>query len=97
MEIIENKEFNQFIEKYKQLDLKDKQTNIISLLKEDILVLQKILTDNDKEKSYKILYNREILDVNNETYTEDDFSEAVIVYLYAMRELLAELIEKGGF
>ena len=88
MEIIENKEFNQFIEKYKQLDLKDKQKNIISLLKEDILVLQKILTDNDKEKSYKILYNREILDVNNETYTEDDFSEAVIVYLYAMRELM---------
>ena len=97
MEIIENKEFNQFIEKYKQLNLKDKQKSIINLLKENILVLQNVLTNNNREKSYKILYNREILDINNENYTEDDFSEAVIVYLYAMRELIAELIEKGGF
>lgn len=97
MEIIENKDFNEYIEKYKQLNLKDKQKNIINLLKEDIIILQKVLSNNNKENDYKMLYNREILDVNNENYTEDDFSEAVIVYLYAIRELVAELIEKGGF
>lgn len=97
MEIIENKDFNEYIEKYKQLNLKDKQKSIINLLKEDIIILQKVLSNNNKENDYKMLYNREILDVNNENYTEDDFSEAVIVYLYAIRELVAELIEKGGF
>ena len=97
MEIIENKDFNEYIEKYKQLNLKDKQKNIINLLKEDIIILQKVLSNNNKENDYKMLYNREILDVNNENYTEDDFSEAVIVYLYDIRELVAELIEKGGF
>ena len=41
-------------------------------------------------------YNREILDVNDDDYSEEDFSEAVIVYLYSIRELIAEYIEKKG-
>lgn len=97
MEIIENEDFNDYIEQYKKLKLKDKQKIIINLLKEDIMVLHKLITEQeDEEDEVKMLYNREILDVNDDDYSEEDFSEAVIVYLYSIRELIADYIEKKG-
>lgn len=97
MEIIENEDFNDYIEQYKKLKLKDKQKIIINLLKEDIMVLHKLITEQeDEDDEVKMLYNREILDVNDDDYSEEDFSEAVIVYLYSIRELIAEYIEKKG-
>ena len=97
MEIIENEDFNDYIEQYKKLKLKDKQKIIINLLKEDIMVRHKLITEQeDEDDEVKMLYNREILDVNDDDYSEEDFSEAVIVYLYSIRELIAEYIEKKG-
>ena len=97
MEIIENEDFNDYIEQYKKLKLKDKQKIIINLLKEDIMVLHKLITEQeDEDDEVKMLYNREILDVNDDDYSEEDFSEAIIVYLYSIRELIAEYIEKKG-
>ena len=88
--------FNKYIEKYKKLKLKDKQKVIINLLKEDIAFLQKLTEETyPSEFSGEMLYNREILDMNKQEYTEDDFSEAVLVYCYSIRELLAEYLEKG--
>ena len=70
MEIIENEDFNDYIEQYKKLKLKDKQKIIINLLKEDIMVLHKLITEQeDEDDEVKMLYNREILDVNDDDYS----------------------------
>ena len=92
MNLKQNEEFNDYVEKYKKLKLNDKQDVIITLLKEDITFLEKLL--ELKNIKPEILYNREILDTNNKNYNEDDFAEAVLVYCYSIRELLATYVEK---
>ena len=44
-------------------------------------------------KNNKILFNKEILDIKKTNATEDDFVEAVFVYTYSIKELLASLLE----
>ena len=41
-----------------------------------------------------ILYNREILDTNDEKISEEDFVEATFVYTYIIREAFAEYVDK---
>lgn len=91
MNLRQNDIFNEYVDSYKKLALKDKYSEVISLLKHDVVFLSKILSMNNNDSD--ILYNREILDINNANYTSDDFAEAVFVYTYAIRELLASYIE----
>ena len=92
MNLKQNEAFNDYIEKYKKLKLSDKQDGVITLLKEDLTFLEKLL--ELKNIKPEILYNREIIDANDGNYSADDFVEAVLVYCYSIRELLATYIEK---
>ncbi len=83
--------FNDFIEIYKENTLEEKQKKITDELKEMIAVIQKISSDNQLNLS--TIVNREIVDVNKENYTQDDFAEAVYVYLQMFKENLAVLLE----
>ncbi len=91
MNFQESKEFNELVSKYKLLTLKDKQASIVKLLKENLVIIEKLL--NEKNIKSNLLYNKEILDLNSNNYTQDDFAEAVFVYIYSFRELLANYIE----
>lgn len=88
-----DKIFDEYIEKYKQLKIKDKRDVIIDLLIEDITTMDRLLTK--KGINTQILYNKEIEDIKNDNYNEDDFLEATLVYLYSMRELLSEYIKNS--
>ena len=48
-----------------------------------------------------IITNRELIDINNNNYTEDDFAEAIIVYINSIQNSIcdfssgvADLVEK---
>ena len=94
MDFVENKNFNEYIESYKKLNLVDKQDEIIYLLKENIACIKMLLKVKNIEVN--MLFNREMLDLKHDNYTQDDFAEAIFVYLHSFRELLAELLLKKG-
>ena len=82
--------FDAFIEEYKDNSLIDKQKIIISELKELIGLLQEMCSMYNFEP--ELLINREILDVNKENYSQDDFSEAIYTYIQMYKEILADFM-----
>lgn len=84
------KYFDAFIEEYKENSLVDKQKIIISEFKELIGLLQKVCSMNGKNP--ELITNREIIDVNKEGYTQEDFAEAIYTYMQMFKEILAEYI-----
>ena len=90
--MIEDRDFNEYIEAFKKLPLKKKQDLTIKEIIELFAFINKL--QNDLNLNNNVLYNKEIEDLNNETATEDDFVEAVYVYIYSLKEYLADYIEK---
>ena len=82
--------FDAFVEEYKTKSLLEKQGIIINDLKEIIALVQDLCAHHNIE--YDLLMNREILDINKENYTQDDFAEAVFVYLQMYKELLSSFL-----
>lgn len=91
MEFIDDINFNNYVEKYKILPLKEKKEIVEKEMQELLAVIN---TLNQKHgKNTKTLFNREILDLKKEDATEDDFVEAIFVYSYSIKELIASLVE----
>lgn len=82
--------FDAFIDEYKENSLVSKQGIIISELKELIALFQKM--SSMRGINPKLLVNREIIDVNKEGYTQEDFAEAVYTYIQMYKEILAEFM-----
>lgn len=87
MKFVENTNFNNYVESYKKLPLKTKKEILEKEFQELLTILEKI----DKNHN-EVLYNKEILDIRKENQTEDDFVEAIFVYLYSIKELLGNYI-----
>ena len=87
----ENEAFNKYIDAYKKLSLKDKQNISIKELKELIAFFSEIDKTNNNGS---ILYNREILDVEKHDSSEDDFVEAVFVYINSLKELIGDYFNR---
>ena len=87
MKFLENTNFNNYVESYKKLPLKTKKEILEKEFQELLTILEKI----DKNHN-EVLYNKEILDIRKENQTEDDFVEAIFVYLYSIKELLGNYI-----
>ena len=92
MQLIQDKDFNEYIESYKKLKLKDKQELIETELKKIIVLINTKNKELGLEES--MLYNREILDTKKESVNNDDFAESVFVYINSIEELLADYINK---
>lgn len=91
MNFISDKVFDEYVEKYKNLTINEKKDLVENQIKEIIVVLDKI---NERlGKSNGILFNKEILDLEKENATDEDFVEAMFVYLCSIKELLAAVIE----
>lgn len=94
MKFIEDENFNNYIDKYKGLPLKEKKLLVENQIKELIAVLNAL---NEKyDRNPKILFNREILDLEKEDVSEEDFVEAMFVYSYSIKELIASLVDDFG-
>jgi len=87
MKFVEDTDFNEYINSYKKLPLEKKKEILITDFKELLIVLNK-LNKNNKD----ILINRELLETNQ---TEDDFVEAIFVYLCSIKESLGNYINES--
>ena len=79
---------DEYIEYFKGLSLKEKQEIVIEELKTITGMTNKMCKEIGANN--EVLLNREVTDVNNEVYTEDDFSEAVITYICSIKNSLSD-------
>lgn len=81
-------DFNEYMEFFKSQPLKEKQSIVIEQLK----MLMGLTNTMCKELNVdnEILLNKEIADLNKDNYTEDDFAEALIVYINSIQNSLCD-------
>ena len=80
----ENKEFNDYVDKFKQLPLQDKKKKTVDEIKLLLAFIEKLKMDmsiNDE-----LIFNKEILDLNSDNISDDDFVEAIFVYIHIIQE-----------
>lgn len=88
--MIEEKEFNEYVEKFKKMSTAKKKEVTIKEMKR--LVAFVTLLKEKCGAPKEILYNREILDTNGEHISEDDFVEAIFVYSNIIKEAFSEYV-----
>ncbi len=90
--MIQNETFNEYIEAYKKLPLQKKKQMANEEVKKLLAFIEK--ANNDLNLNDTILFNREILDLNSDNVSDDDFVEAMFVYIYSIREALSIYFNK---
>lgn len=78
------------IENYKLLSTQDKRQEILNEVKLMVAVFEKMCTD--KKIEYRKINSREILDLKNGTESEDDYLEALFVYVEFLKEVSGSLL-----
>lgn len=91
MEFVEDESFNAYIEKFKKLNLQDKKEITINEINRLLIFLDKL--NREINENCKILLNREMAGIKKEGSTEDDFVEAVFVYINSIEEALANYVD----
>ena len=87
----ETENFKEYMEYFKNQPLKEKQSIILDQLK----ILTSFSNSMCKELDLKneILVDKEVLDVNKREYTEDDFAEAVVVYINSIQNSICDYVD----
>lgn len=91
MNFINDEKFDAYIDSYIKLPLEEKKKLVEKQIEEIIIVLTEL--NIKKGNKNNVLFNREILDLKKENATESDFVEAMFVYFYSIKELLASVID----
>ena len=81
-------DFNEYINYFKTLSLKEKQ----SIIYEQMKILAGFTNSlcNELNVKSELLINKELLDLNNENYSQDDFAEAIIVLLNSIQNSICD-------
>ena len=79
---------NDYIKYFKEQTLKEKQ----SIIYEQLQVLMGLTNSLCKELNIKNepILNKEILDLKNKNYSEDDFAEAIIVLINSIQNSICD-------
>ena len=85
-----NSAFKDLVERFKELDINDKRIEIVNSLKE-INALIDTLAENES-RTLQHLKSNEITDLNNGLESEDDFLEALFVYIENIKNLLGQYL-----
>ncbi len=88
----EDSSFNQYVNAYKKLPLQKKKEMVNEETKKLIAFIEKINADMGIKG--QTLFNREILDLNSNNISDDDFTEAMFVYIHTIRESLGAYFNK---
>lgn len=85
-------DFNEYMTFFKSQPLKEKQNIVIEQLK----MLTGLTNSMCRELNVKndILLSKELVDLNKDNYSEDDFAEAVIVYVNSIQNSLCDFSNK---
>ena len=86
----ENDKFNEYIEKFKLLPLQKKKKKTVDEIKLLLATIEKLKTDMNINED--IIFNREILDLNSDNISDDDFVEAMFVYINMIEESLGHYV-----
>ncbi len=84
--------YNDMIEEYTQLSLKEKQTILLDEFKELVAIVDLLCKQEGIDS--QLLLNRELLDIKKEDASSDDYIEAAYVYLTSLKESLGRLLSK---
>ena len=87
-----DKDFNLYLEKFKNLSTKEKESIVYDHLK-----LLASLTSNYCRlvgANNSLLINKELIDMNNENYTHDDFCESLITLINSIQKSVCDYHEK---
>ena len=82
--------FHDYIEEVKKLPLMDKKKEVIDSVKELIASIDFLAQQNDIQLHY--LVSKEILDITNENMPEEDYVEALLVYIENAKSMLGEYL-----
>lgn len=85
-----NVAFNEYIEEVKKLDTLSKRDELINSIKHFIAIFESLAEADNIELHY--LKSGEILDLNKENVSEDDFLEATLVYVEVAKNLVGEYL-----
>ena len=85
-----NSKFEAYIEEYKKQDIATKREKLINSIKDLIASIDAIGQEEGIELHY--LKSREVLDLNGENTSEDDFLEAMLVYIETAKNLVGEYL-----
>lgn len=81
--------YDDYIEKYKKLNIYEKREEILEKKRGIIQVLGNFSNINE------MLINREIIDLNKSVVDEDDYLEGIFVYLNILEDLIANSIKEN--
>mgnify|MGYP006908847668 CR=1 FL=1 len=81
-------EFNEYMENFKKLDIKEKQKIIIDELKYLSAFTNKMC--DELGVNNEVIVHKELLDLNSENYSQDDYAEAIIVYINSIKNALCD-------
>jgi hypothetical protein len=85
-----NVEFKDLVNKYVELDTDQKRKELIDEVKLMIVVFEKVCNDNGIK--YNQLKSREVLDLKDGNTTENDYLEALFVYVQVLKELIGNFL-----
>ena len=85
---MKNQNFEEYMVNFKKMSLKEKQDIVIKQLK----MLSALTNTMCQELNVKneIIINKELLDVEKEGYTADDFAEAIIILINSIQNSLCD-------
>ena len=84
--------FNDYIDAYKDLDIAEKRKEMINNIKEMIAMIEQTATDEGIVLNY--LRSSEILDLDEGRESEDDYLEALLVYVENFKNILGQYLDK---
>lgn len=82
--------YNSLMNEYTMLDIKTKREEIIKKIQELIAIIQKICID--KNINSELLFNREIIDLNKNDVSDDDYLEGIFAYINMLEDILGKLL-----
>ncbi len=85
-----NNEFDVLVNSFVNLSSEDKVKEIINTLKEDIAIFDGINRINNFNE--ELIFNREIVDINKDTASVDDYYEAIFVYLKMLEDISGKVL-----
>ncbi len=83
-----NEDINEYMTFFKEQNLKEKQ----SIIYEQLQILTGLTNNlcNKLNISNEPILNKEILDLKNNNYSQDDFAEAIIVFIISIQNSICD-------
>lgn len=85
-----NRIFKEYIEAFKELDTDRKREEFIKSLKDFIVIFDSLAQKDNIKIEY--MHSNEILDLQKENLSEDDFIEASVVYLEIAKDVIGQYL-----